>query len=93
MPRATRPRPGAHPAVPALVAAFPLTVPILAGFLLTGITCGIFAVLLGLPWWMPTLMSVAIFAGSAEFIVASMLTAVFGSTAVYLVLVNLVFVS
>lgn len=61
--RAARPRRG----VP------PLTIPILAGFVLTGMTCGIFAVLLGLPWWVPSFMAVAIFAGSAEFLVASML--------------------
>lgn len=60
----------------ALKAAFPLTVPILAGFLLTGATCGIYATSLGLPWWAPTFMPVAIFAG----------------TALYMVLVNLVFV-
>lgn len=50
--------------------------PILAGFLLTGATCGIYATSLGLPWWAPTFMPVAIFAG----------------TALYMVLVNLVFV-
>lgn len=60
----------------ALKAALPLTVPILAGFLLTGATCGIYATSLGLPWWAPTFMPVAIFAG----------------TALYMVLVNLVFV-
>lgn len=38
----------------ALRAAFPLTVPILAGFLLTGATCGIYATSMGLPWWTPT---------------------------------------
>lgn len=76
-PAPTSRQPGAHPARAALGAAFPLTVPILAGFLLTGITCGVFAVLLGLPWWMPTFMSIAIFAGSAEFIVATMLTGAF----------------
>lgn len=57
----------------ALRAAFPYTVPILAGFLLTGITCGVFATSLGLPWWAPTLMSIAVFAGSAEFVTASLI--------------------
>ena len=54
-------------------AAFPCTVPILAGFLLTGATCGVFAVSLGLPGWAPTLLSIAVFAGSAEFVTASLI--------------------
>lgn len=61
----------------ALRAAFPYTLPILAGFLFLGITCGIYAASLRLPWWVPTLMACCIFAGSAEFVVASMLTATF----------------
>ncbi|WP_255375139.1 AzlC family ABC transporter permease [Collinsella sp. An307] len=61
----------------ALAAAFPHTIPILAGFVFLGITCGIYAGSLGLPWWMPTLMSIVIFAGSAEFVVASQLAGAF----------------
>lgn len=57
--------------------ALPLSVPIMAGFVFLGITCGVYASSLGLPWWMPTLMSIAIFGGSAEFIVASMLPGAF----------------
>ena len=64
-------------------AAFPLALPILAGFLLTGITCGIYTTSLGLPWWTPTFMSVVIYAGSAEFIVASMLAAPFNPVATF----------
>ena len=58
-------------------AAFPLTTPILAGFVFLGITCGIYAGSLGLPWWVPVLMSIVIFAGSAEFVVASQLAGAF----------------
>lgn len=74
----------------ALRVAFPLTVPILAGFLLTSATCGIYASSLGLPWWAPTFMAVAIFAGSAEFIVASMLVEPFNplATSVTILAVN-----
>ena len=68
----------------ALAAAFPVTIPILTGFLLTGITCGVFATSLGLPWWAPTFMSIAIFAGSAEFIVASLLVAPFNPLQTFL---------
>ena len=69
----------------ALKAAFPYTIPILAGFLFLGLTCGIFAESLGLAWWMPTAMSVIIFAGSAEFTVASMLTGAFNPLQAFLV--------
>ena len=64
---------GAKAVLDALKAAWPLTVPILAGFVVTGITCGVFSVSLGLPWWCPTLMSIAVFAGSAEFVTASLI--------------------
>lgn len=67
--------PGAR--LQALRAAFPLTIPILAGFVFLGITCGIYAGSLGLPWWTPVLMSIVIFAGSAEFVVASQLAGAF----------------
>lgn len=69
----------------ALKAAFPYTIPILAGFIFLGITCGIYSVSLGLPWWTPTLMATIIFAGSAEFVVASMLTGVFNPLQTFLV--------
>lgn len=49
-----------------------------------GITCGIYATSLGLPWWIPPLMACLIFAGSAEFVVASMLTAPFNPVQVFL---------
>ena len=61
----------------ALRAAAPLSSPIMAGFVFLGVTCGVYTVSLGLPWWMPTFMAVAIFGGSAEFIVASMLPGAF----------------
>ena len=68
----------------ALRAAFPLTIPILAGFVFLGITCGIYSISLGLPWWIPTLMACLIFAGSAEFVVASMLTGAFNPLQTFL---------
>ena len=61
----------------ALRAAAPLSSPIMAGFVFLGVTCGVYTVSLGLPWWMPTFMAVAIFGGSAKFIVASMLPGAF----------------
>lgn len=76
---------GAGAWAPALRAAFPHTIPILAGFVFLGITCGIYSISLGLPWWTPTLMSTLIFAGSAEFMVASMLTGAFNPLQAFVV--------
>lgn len=85
----------APPAAPgvrtaALKAAFPYTIPILAGFVFLGMTCGIYSISLGLPWWIPPLMAIMIFAGSAEFLVASMLVSPFSplSTFVLVFIVN-----
>lgn len=67
-------------------AAAPLSAPIMAGFVFLGITCGMYSSSLGLPWWMPTLMSIAIFGGSAEFIVASMLPGAFDPLTTFVVI-------
>ncbi|SFL74490.1 azaleucine resistance protein AzlC [Pelosinus propionicus] len=61
----------------ALRAAFPHTVPILAGFLFLGIAYGIYMNSLGFSAIYPTLMSLAIFAGSMEFIAANLLLGAF----------------
>lgn len=61
----------------ALKAAFPFTLPILAGFLFLGITYGIYMNTLGFGFVYPMLMSMTIFAGSAEFVAANMLTGSF----------------
>lgn len=61
----------------ALRTAFPYTVPILAGFLFLGIAYGVFMNSLGFSAIYPVLMSLFIFAGSVEFIAASMLLGAF----------------
>ncbi|TKH00044.1 azaleucine resistance protein AzlC [Peribacillus simplex] len=58
-------------------AAFPYTVPILAGFLFLGIAYGIFMNSLGFSAIYPILMSLTIFAGSMEFIAANLLLVAF----------------
>lgn len=55
-------------------AAFPYTIPILAGFLFVGIAYGIFMRSLGFALWYPILMSVLIFAGSMQFVAGNLLT-------------------
>lgn len=58
-------------------AAFPYTVPILAGFLFLGIAYGIFMNSLGFNAVYPIVMSLLIFAGSMEFIAANLLLGAF----------------
>ena len=59
----------------ALQKAFPHTLPIMAGFLFLGMTLGILMRTSGLPIWFPMLCSCVIYAGSAEFVTASLLLA------------------
>jgi len=61
----------------ALIAAFPHTAPILAGFLFLGTAYGIYARVSGLSAAYPILMSIFIFAGSLEFLMVGLLRAPF----------------
>lgn len=58
-------------------AAFPQTIPILAGFLFLGITYGIYMNALGFSPIYPMLMSLTVFAGSMEFVAANLLLGTF----------------
>ena len=57
----------------ALKAAFPHTLPILAGFVVLGMGYGIYLRSSGLPLWYPTVTSILVFGGSLEFLLVSML--------------------
>lgn len=61
----------------ALAAALPHTLPIMAGFLFLGMTYGVHATASGLPPWIPVLTSLAVFAGSAEFVAVNLLLGAF----------------
>ena len=61
----------------AFQAAFPYTIPILAGFLFLGITYGIYMRVSGFSFWYPMVMSLTIFAGSVEFVAANLLLGAF----------------
>lgn len=61
----------------ALVAAFPHTIPILAGFLFLGMTYGIYMRTLGFSIWYPMIMSLTIYAGSMEFVAGNLLLGAF----------------
>lgn len=61
----------------ALRAAFPYTIPILAGFTVLGMSYGVYARVSGFPFWYPVCMAVVIFGGSLEFVAVSMLLGAF----------------
>ena len=61
----------------ALKAAFPLTLPIMAGFLFLGMTYGIYMRVSGFSFWYPLAMSLTIFAGSVEFVAVNLLLGAF----------------
>ena len=57
----------------AFKAAFPHTIPILAGFLFLGMTYGIYMNVSGFSFVYPMVMSLVIYGGSLEFVAVSML--------------------
>lgn len=61
----------------ALIAAFPHTLPILAGFSFLGISYGIYMNVSGFPFWYPMLISITVFAGSMQFVAVNMLLGIF----------------
>ena len=66
-------------------AAFPQTIPILAGFLFLGMAYGIYMNVNGFSFVYPTIMALVIFGGSLEFLAAQMLLAPFAPVQVLLV--------
>lgn len=72
-----------HPQRAALRAAFPHTVPVLAGFLFLGAAYGILMGCKGIPFYWSILMSAITFAGSMQFVAISLLTAAFDPLAAF----------
>ena len=68
----------------ALIAAFPHTIPIFAGFWFLGIAYGIYMHVSGFGFWYPLIMSMTIFGGSLEFLAVSMLLAPFAPLQVFI---------
>lgn len=68
----------------ALRAALPLTLPILAGFWFLGLSYGIYMNKMGFPFQYPMMMSLTIFAGSAEFVTADLLRGLFNPLQTFL---------
>lgn len=61
----------------ALYAAFPHTLPVLAGFGFLGFTYGVYMRTAGFSIWFPFGMSVSVFAGSMQFVAADLLLGAF----------------
>ena len=61
----------------ALRAAFPHTIPILTGFMFLGLTYGIYMNVSGFSFWYPCLISLFVFAGSAQFVTVNLLLGAF----------------
>ncbi|MEE3419550.1 MAG: AzlC family ABC transporter permease [Lachnospiraceae bacterium] len=61
----------------ALKAAFPLTLPVLTGYVFLGITYGMLMVTQGFPMWLPTVTALIIYTGSMEFLMVSILASSF----------------
>jgi 4-azaleucine resistance transporter AzlC len=68
----------------AFKAAFPKTLPILAGFLFLGISYGFYMRVSGFSFFFPLLMSIVIFGGSLEFVAVSMLLSPFAPLQTFL---------
>ncbi len=66
-------------------AAFPQTIPILAGFLFLGMAYGIYMNVSGFSFVYPTIMALVIFGGSLEFLAVEMLLSPFAPVQVLLV--------
>ena len=72
------------PALSALRAAAPQTVPVLAGYFVLGLGYGIYVQSLGLPVWMPMLLGTVVYGGSLEFVLSSLLLGAFSPLSAFL---------
>lgn len=59
----------------ALPAAFPVTVPVLFGYLAIGIPFGLMLVKAGYPWWLAPVMSCLMYAGAGQYIAVGLFAA------------------
>lgn len=64
--------------------AFPVTIPVLAGYIFLGITYGILMVTNGFPIWLPVLTAAVIYTGSMEFLMVEILSSSFAPLSAFL---------
>lgn len=70
--------------LPALRAAFPHTIPVMAGYLFLGFTYGVYMHVKGFSFVYPMLMAAAIYGGSLEFLAVEMLVSPFAPLQTFL---------
>lgn len=68
----------------ALRAAFPYSIPVLAGYVFLGMTYGVYMNVRGFPFWYPMLMAAFIYGGSLEFVCVEMLCSAFAPLQTFL---------
>ena len=59
----------------AIHAAFPVTIPVLFGYIAIGIPFGLMLVKAGYPWWLSPLMSLLMYAGAGQYIAVGLFAA------------------
>lgn len=64
--------------------AFPITIPVLAGYIFLGITYGILMVKNGFPIWLPVLTAAVIYTGSMEFLMVEILSSSFAPLSAFM---------
>jgi 4-azaleucine resistance transporter AzlC len=64
-----------HAHIKTFTAAFRYSIPVLLGFLAIGIAYGLLLVDAGYPWWLAPVMSVALYAGSGQFLAVGLFAA------------------
>ena len=67
----------------ALLAAFPYTIPIFAGFWFLGLAYGMYMNASGFNFWYPMVMSLVVFGGSLEFVMVTILLGPFAPLATF----------
>lgn len=64
--------------------AFPMTIPVMAGYLFLGMTYGILMATNGFPIWLPVLTAAVIYTGSMEFLMVEILSSSFAPLSAFL---------
>lgn len=72
-----------HESTAALRAAFPCTIPVLAGYLFLGITYGVLMATSGFPYYYPILTALIIYTGSMEFLLVHILLSSFNPVSAF----------
>lgn len=67
----------------ALKAAFPMTIPVMAGYMFLGISYGVLSRTNGFPIWLPVVTALIIYTGSMEFLMVSILASAFHPMAAF----------